>query len=495
MKKKIIKDLVHGYISVDEDVCKIVDHVSFQRLKGISQLTAHHLFPSANHTRFEHSLGVMYLAMAFYDKLKPFIKTKMGEDFTEDFNYKISENLRYAALLHDVGHGPLSHLGEGFYEKEEIIDALSKIDASLIPDIENGTKHEIMSCYVIVKNFKPVLDDNKDLKKVLDYHLIFRIITGTKYNNSKDMWVENLLISIVNSTTVDVDKLDYLMRDSFMTGNVAPRIDIERLISSLTIGPDNQLSFTPMGIPSLISFMDSRDFLYLWVYNHHTVVYTDYLYKTIISHLLNPKNTISNSNNILKRSDLFSTKAITENFISDCNVEYHLYDEYINSLSDYSKTVLSQLLERKFLQPIWKTNHDYEIFINKNHDKKFKEEIEGYIDEAPESGENSLGRLVNEIITQVNKKKPDPPLQLGQLFIIKRSNKFYSMSTKSIFKIYDEKKKSYEALETIMPLRNYGEIYSKIAFYIFTRDKLISEVMEAFLDIMEKKIEMNSACR
>jgi hypothetical protein len=70
MKKKIVKDLAYGFIEIDENIIKVIDHRSFQRLKNISQLTAHHLFPSANHTRFEHSLGVMYLSMRFLNVLE-----------------------------------------------------------------------------------------------------------------------------------------------------------------------------------------------------------------------------------------------------------------------------------------------------------------------------------------------------------------------------------------------------------------------------------------
>ena len=154
MSQKIIKDLVHGYICVDDDICKIIDNVSFQRLKGISQLTAHHLYPSTNHTRFEHSLGVMDLALKFFDQLKPQLLEKITTEDKENKIIYLRENLRFSSLLHDIGHGPLSHLGQEFYDENEIINAINNLHICKNEDYVKGAKHEKMSCYIIGSKFK-----------------------------------------------------------------------------------------------------------------------------------------------------------------------------------------------------------------------------------------------------------------------------------------------------------------------------------------------------
>jgi len=476
-KNKIIKDLVHGYITIDAMIGKIIDHVSFQRLKGISQITAHHLYPSANHTRFEHSLGVMYLAMTFFSQLEPSIKSILSADRItpiEDRLEYLRENLRYAALLHDVGHGPFSHLGEYFFNKDEILSKTN--DGTMAEEIKSGSKHELMSCYVIKKNFHPILSQNDVLKRILDYNFMFRIITGIKYNNKSD-WDKDLMIEILNSPSVDVDKLDYLMRDNYMTGNVAPIIDIKRLVLSLTIDNERRLSYKPIGVSSLISLKDSRDFLYLWVYNHHTVVYTDFLYKTAIEHLSNELNHETKPENKIKLDDLFSTTAIAEKLSSDHDVTHYLYREFIDTKSVYSKKILSQLLERKFLKPIWKTIHEYKMFMEENFDIRQIKRIE---DDINEDSDKNIKSIVRLIISMTD-------IESGNVFIIKRSNKFYSMSKKNDFYIcYPEK--GNVLLDDIMPPRDFSESYSDIAFYIFTQNEAKDKVQKAFVEIMKDKL-------
>ena len=263
MGKKVIKDLIHSYITIDTDVQKIVDTPSFQRLKRIKQLTCEYLFPSLNHTRYEHSLGVMKLACDFFDSLN-----KNMEDFgiskEQIENYRF--HIKFAALLHDVGHAPLSHLGESFYDKKEIYESLIKNlsnekEADRIFKDENGnmigSPHELMSCLCIIKKLKPVLEE---INHNINIELICRIIIGNLYPD-KDLWLENILIEIVNSKTIDVDKLDYLIRDNHMSGYIAPRIDIERLFSCTFIGEDKKLKYSSKAIPAMQSVVDSRDLL------------------------------------------------------------------------------------------------------------------------------------------------------------------------------------------------------------------------------------------
>lgn len=118
MKKvsKVIRDVVHGYIPLNENDLQIIDTPLFQRLRRIRQTGAYSVYPSANHTRFEHSIGVMYLGMRVLESLK---------EMNIDINEQILNTVRYACLLHDIGHAPFSHLGEVFYSKAEIINEIN----------------------------------------------------------------------------------------------------------------------------------------------------------------------------------------------------------------------------------------------------------------------------------------------------------------------------------------------------------------------------------
>ena len=471
MKTKIIKDLAYGFIEIDENIAQVIDHRSFQRLKNISQLTAHHLFPSANHTRFEHSLGVMHLSMKFVDALEDKI-IDLGKEKNIEKNRL---HLKYASLLHDVGHAPMSHVGESFYDKKEIINnikiTLGAIDES---SLANGSNHEVMSCYVIAKKFKTLLTEIFEHSNTdFDIEFIFRIITGSKYIN-ESMWDSNLTIEILNSNSVDVDKIDYLIRDNLMTGEVAPNINLVRLLYSVTIDNTKKIAFSPVGISSVVSLIDCRDFLYLWLYNHHIVVYTDFLYKTAIDHLSNYDNDKSCFKIVL--SEYFSCKAIAEECVTDDDLRVILNKEYSTSISSYSKKILSQLLERKFLKPVWKTIFEFNSFMFDNFDHRQRKEVIKLINET------NLRKITSDLTKECG-------LEPGDLFIIERSNKFYAMSKKSEFYIYTEKKGDLE-LGEILPERKFDDKYVNVAFYVFTKPEKREEAEKKLVVILKEYVNL-----
>jgi HD superfamily phosphohydrolase len=430
-KTKIIKDLVHGYIEIDDLIAEVIDHRSFQRLKNIAQLTCHHLFPSANHTRFEHSLGVMFLAQQFFNRLKPLLTNKLESD-KDFFIHFLGFHLKFASLLHDVGHGPFSHLGESFYDEKDIELNIRKLNPNVSDKIFiSGSKHELMSCYVIEKNFKGILSEfTSGLDMELDVDFIYRMITGAMYDEHRKYWPRNLMIEILNSSSIDIDKLDYLMRDNLMTGMVAPHIQIDRLIKSLYIDNEYRLTFLPVGVSGLLSVIDARDLLYLWVYNHHTVVYTDFLYHDMVLHLHNLRSSPQISNNGINIGEFFSCSAIAEKYISDDDIRVLLNKEYTSTRSEYSKKVLPQLLERKFLKPLWKTVHEFETYLDDNFDERAKERIIEDISNERVDYRNKISRMIQKHCS----------IEHGEIFVIKRSNKFYSMSKKSSFYVYYEGK-------------------------------------------------------
>lgn len=163
-KAKIIRDVVHGYIPVDDLTEKLINTYNFQRLKDIRQLTAQYVYPSATHNRFEHSLGVMYLAVQAFNSLRPIFQDK-GK--TPEVLERLSLHFTVAALLHDIGHAPFSHLGEYFYPPEHALTAAiqskirnieyTKVHDLFSNDAPKSAKHELMSCYVILSKYQTIL--------------------------------------------------------------------------------------------------------------------------------------------------------------------------------------------------------------------------------------------------------------------------------------------------------------------------------------------------
>jgi hypothetical protein len=270
---KVVRDIVFGYIPITEADRALIDTRLFQRLKRIRQLTAFSLYPSANHTRFEHSLGVMYLGSSVLRSLHASGDLDPVFEATPLSPKGLAMTVRYACLLHDIGHAPFSHVGEGFYGVSPIVNELRSMNPDmhrvLAPDSAKIGKHELMSCLLILKHYERSLPDE------VNTDLLCRMICGVSYPPGDDRAVLDPVIEILNSP-YDVDRLDYVLRDSATTGTFGVSIDFERLIKGYAIR-DKTLLFLRKALPSVVNLITGRDFLYQWLYNHHTVAYTDLL--------------------------------------------------------------------------------------------------------------------------------------------------------------------------------------------------------------------------
>lgn len=472
-KGKIIRDLVHGYIEVDEIARDIIDTENFQRLKDIKQLTAQYVFPSANHSRFEHSLGVMHLAEQAFTYLARHLE---GVGVEKDRIDSLGKNLKIAALLHDVGHAPFSHLGEKYFPhpperiKEEIKSLLDRKNFKLDPAaFSEGSRHELMSCYVIFDNYLELLSS-----KGYNLDLICRCITGSNYNVI-EKWPENLVIGLLNSKTIDCDKLDYLMRDVLMTGVNVSGIDTIRLFKNIYIySPTKKITFHHRALPVIQNIIEARDAMYLWVYNHHITVYTDFLLEYYIKHLiLNEENYNTHKNgryvDRLDPNEFFSCEAISKRLVSDSDLWYQLKKPLrinMENVSSYTKVIAPQIFKRRFLKPLWKTIYEFKAFIENNiKDASHRREVIEKI--GDESDPRWRAWVVKEVQKYCN-------LKLGEIFIIPRSNKFYSLSPETIFTVYVND--TNEDIASLLPQKNYSELYNKVSFYVFCPEHKKKEV-------------------
>lgn len=304
---KFIRDTVHGYVYLTRFDLELIDTPEFQRLKDVRQLTCQNVYPAARHTRFEHSLGVLELTRKALRHLNRNGILAANSTKKKIFDDHLVFNAALAALLHDVGHCPFSHMGEVEFDKgavyEELCDSIRShpklMNTSLLHDFEkekSGSTHERMSCIVIMKNLYDKLSGAgwKDAAKWygVDLELIIRSIIGLPYAvSTPDCYEEykrkNLIVELISSKIFDMDKLDYIMRDAISTGIGTPGIDTQRLFNNMYVRSEEifTLIFQHRAVPVLQNMVEARDSLYMYVYNHHVTVFSDFMYSYIFRRL------------------------------------------------------------------------------------------------------------------------------------------------------------------------------------------------------------------
>jgi len=239
---KIVRDPIHGDIRIENYFVELLETPEVQRLYNIKQLGfAHLVFPGAHHTRLEHSLGTY----------------KIASQVSETLNLEDAErdNINCAAMLHDIGHGPFSHTLESILWEKLSIDHVDLTEKLIFGDYEIFDSDE--KKFIKSQSVSKILDKN-DVNK----EEIVDIIRGATDKKS-------YLSQILNST-IDVDQLDYLIRDAYYTGVAYGMIDIERLIQTLMIHEDN-LTIKRKGVHVVENFLMARGLMYSTVYFHKTV--------------------------------------------------------------------------------------------------------------------------------------------------------------------------------------------------------------------------------
>lgn len=267
-----IKDPVQGSIILSAAEEAILDTHEFQRLRQIKQLGfAEYSFPGATHTRFLHSLGVMYLAGKAFDSI--FQKYKFSTDSVRE---RLRNTLRLAALLHDVGHGPLSHT------TEEVMPTVGALKIKAYGQRERGyavaperrATHEDYTIKIVTDSELSICL-GKVSKEITGQHVACLIDRGLKV--SDDFFIDQGLdfrpiLSQLVSSEMDVDRMDYLERDAYYCGTNYGRVEREWLIRNLTFHEQKGKMYMALNRRALYTFDDfliSRHHMYLMVYFHH----------------------------------------------------------------------------------------------------------------------------------------------------------------------------------------------------------------------------------
>lgn len=262
-----IRDTVHGYIELADMYADIVDTPEFQRLRSIEQGSFRPVYPGARHDRFIHSLGTFHLATRFAKHFFANIREDIsGYCLTPKEENSLTAAFLYAALLHDIGHAPYSHTTEDFFRLrrdsagtgsaiiEELRNAVVSAAGANTAEIDafdqdfpkcDPAAHEIISATLLITEKSKFLR-----RRRVDLVLAARMVIGCVYDynrytglNAHDrqlLGVRNCLIRLLNSSAVDVDRLDYLLRDTQMSGFVNSPVDVERLASSVTAVESDQ---------------------------------------------------------------------------------------------------------------------------------------------------------------------------------------------------------------------------------------------------------------
>jgi hypothetical protein len=314
-KKKIFNDPVYGFISIpDEFIFDLIEHPYMQRLRRIMQLGMSHLvYPGALHTRFHHVLGAMHLMTLAITTIR-----RKGHEITPDEERAVL----IAILLHDIGHGPFSH--------------------ALEYDIVCGVSHEEISGFFIERLSAQF---GEDLDHAL---LIFK-------NKHSKPFLHQLV-----SSQLDMDRLDYLNRDSFYTGVSEGIIGSDRLIEMLNVHNGN-LVLEEKGIYSIEKFIVARRLMYWQVYLHKTVVSAEFM---LIHALRRAKQVVKQGDELFASPTLMyflKNDVRAENFKNDPSVldKFAALDDYdilgaIKVWQDHPDKVLSMLSKRLVNRDLFK---------------------------------------------------------------------------------------------------------------------------------------------
>lgn len=290
---KLLRDPIYGYISIPNHIfTEIIDQASFQRLRFIRQTSYEPLYSAALHNRFIHSIGVYYLGrIAFRSFYQCAVDCGWMNDGTQDWE-RLYHIFTCACLLHDVGHAPFSHSGEKFFEKdtpkplERLIGEIHSLSFEEDANVRTRNRqaaapHEIMSAYAALRVFPELFRDPEEKE------LFARCITGYLYTPEKsdislsdDQTIKNCLISLLNSSIIDVDRLDYVIRDAYVSGFQNVSIDYQRLLNSISVVQKDgayQLAYHKSALSIIESVIVAYDSEKKWIQSHPVVLYEHFL--------------------------------------------------------------------------------------------------------------------------------------------------------------------------------------------------------------------------
>lgn len=372
---KQFKDPVYGYIEVNSRHIPIINSAEFQRLRNIRQTGYASLYPSALHNRFVHSLGVFHLGKKAVNYLRTNIGAQMGDHFDDVYGWEaIKETFILSCLLHDIGHSPFSHTGEQFYNASTIFEEEFR---NLIqsPDFDHdaaeqgtGKPHEAMSAIIGINLLQK-------MGYAFEREFFARAIMGIEYSSQEIKYqIRNCLISMLNGSLIDVDKLDYLMRDAYVTGYSTMKIDYERLLSGYVITKIKTKSNVEVFRPALkkgaLSIIENityaNDLERRWIQSNPTILYDCKLVEQAIVRY--NRYTMGKYRGLKKYGNVFNKVAISKaGFPKKDGVKLRLLcdDDIITFLKNVDESIVGEHYFSRDIRfkPLWKSEAEYNLKV------------------------------------------------------------------------------------------------------------------------------------
>lgn len=280
-----IRDPIHGTVPLNDVEVSVIDSVVFQRLRSIKQLGfSEFSFPGATHNRYIHSIGVCHLAGHAFDSI--FKKFKFSN---EDVRDRFRQVLRLAALLHDSGHGPLSHT------TEEVMPKLSDLKVDVYkksnghhPEDRQANHEDYTIKFITDSVLTEKLSNNP--YGITAYHVACLI--DKSLVDEDDFFVDQglnfrTILSQLVSSEMDVDRMDYLLRDAYFCGTNYGKVELSWLMDNLTYHEEKgnlNLALNRRALYTFDDFLLSRHHMHLMVYFHHKcIIYEEMLYRYLTS--------------------------------------------------------------------------------------------------------------------------------------------------------------------------------------------------------------------
>lgn len=502
---KTIKDAVHGYIKIDKPFDYILDTPEFQRLRWMEQSSFRVLYPAARHDRFIHSLGTYHLASIFIMGLyKNLSESLTLQSFNDDEREKLKLTFCYAALLHDIGHAPFSHTCEKFFTAEKDDEGTPNIFNDLCDALHNSGStteridrfkyeytyaeakpHEIVSALILVQKAEYFLD-RKYLAEI-NLELAARMVLGVTYRlddideenestHNELLGVYNCVIRLLNSKTVDVDKLDYLSRDTYMSGFESVSIDLIRLASSVTaICDKNNGDVLPAFKKSALSVIDNvfkaKNAQSQWIIQHPIVVYEQFLLQNYLDSKSKDLPGLFNCNNLF----LPEQKPSSDYFLlSDIDILNLIKSDVYNSpqVMEYFNRGLRR-------NSLWKSYFEFKYYFGEENSKKIMnlfEPLFDYIDKQKiyNITENTLSsqRSLKKVQTLLNRLVSKH--EIGYDFVIIKVDTSFSSSANikniNIQFPVTVNDNNYIKYSDLLPSKGKEEDCSY--FYLYTKEKI-----------------------
>jgi HD superfamily phosphohydrolase len=280
-----VRDPIHGNLALNDAEVAVLDSKAYQRLRQIKQLGfAEFSFPGATHNRFLHSLGVCHLAGVVFDNI--FAKFQFKND---SVRRRLRQTVRLAALLHDIGHGPLSHASE------EVMPKLSSLNvkaydsrAQAVPADTQANHEDYTIKFVTDSSLTEVLRQNfSDIEPLHVAALIDKSLVI-----DQDFFMEGgfdfrTILSQIVSSEMDVDRMDYLERDAYYCGTNYGKVELSWLLANATYHPFEgrlHLALNRRALYTFDDFLLARHHMHLMVYFHHkSIIFEELLYRYFTS--------------------------------------------------------------------------------------------------------------------------------------------------------------------------------------------------------------------